>query len=1077
MLEKSFRISNNQHPKYSIGDIINFGTSDNEKFGRVSNSLLFMVYIPVSIAVGIYFLYQLVGVAFLPAIGFLSILMVFNFFYAKAGGVYLKEVMANKGKRVTQTTELLNNIRFIKSNCLELFFGKKVEEIREKEIFWMTKMNLRLIFTLFNIYFTPALMNVSCFATYLWMGKDLTIAIIFTTISVMRNFNFGLAFLPTVLSSIIDFVVSSQRLIGFFTQEEIIQLKNEHRANDNFDVEIKNVDFTSKSPNFIPEKKENKTKEKPKENGSNQLTEVLIKTEDGQEKPDDQFYLRDINLKIKKGELVAIIGSNGSGKSTLCFAILNEMYGIAKEDSKFASNKDVAFVSQKPWIMNETLKENILFGIPFDQHRYERTLKLSCLEEDLKELDKGDNTVIGDKGVNLSGGQKTRVAIARALYTGRQMLIMDDPLSALDVNVGNQVFENTIKQDLKTTTRIIVTHNIVYLKYFDRILMMDKGRMIYNGDYEELLKHEKYQEFEKVLQENQKKIEEMSNANKPNEEENEVENGVNENEEEQKNSEISEDKVLAEEIKTISTQQTGGDKMALSQHSSSLPRKLSTKVEHKVNRQNIEEEMKDKGDFSLRLMLSYFKLGSLPLLFLMFICFGIMTVANIKKYFFYNYRASSPDEKFDTNSFIIQMVIIESIYVISTILRGTFSSFSCLNVSANLNKLMMFKILHASLPTFFNKNPTGKILNRLSGDMENIDFVIPFTITILFNLLSQTVVNMYLIVVLSSGWVFLLILVYLVIIMRMQNTFKRSYTEITRMASSTKSPFFHLYGDAINGITDIRILNREKHMINTMAGILDVNFKCTIVQEGLTRWFRMRVALLSMIFVIPSFCFLIYYEKNFFSHAAILVSVLIGNIDTLIFMMNNLNELDKNFISFDRCSQFLNMDFEPGLTSAEKQYNSLLKGKSMKDLEDEERAQLAEYANTEVGEVHFNNVSVRYQPNLPHVLKDINIVIHKNENIGIVGRTGSGKSTLISTFLRFFDKIDGTLEIDGKSVYQMDPKKVRMNVAYIFQDTTFFEGSLRSNLDPFNRHSDQKIIDMLTESSIYESIELKADSI
>ena len=175
---------------------------------------------------------------------------------------------------------------------------------------------------------------------------------------------------------------------------------------------------------------------------------------------------------------MAIIGSNEFGKSTLCFAILNEMYGIAKKDSKFASNKDVVFVSQKPWIMNETLKKNILFGIPFNQHRYEKTLKLSCLEEDLKELDKGDKTVIGDKGVNLSGGQKTRGAIARALYTGRKMLTMDDLLNALDVNARNQVFENTIKQDLKTTTRIIMTHKIVYLKYFDRILMSDRGRMI-----------------------------------------------------------------------------------------------------------------------------------------------------------------------------------------------------------------------------------------------------------------------------------------------------------------------------------------------------------------------------------------------------------------------------------------------------------------------------------------------------------------------------------------------------------------------------------------------------------------------
>ena len=187
MLEKSFRVSHHQSPRFAIGDVVNFGTVDNEKFGRVANSLLYMMYIPLSIGIGLYFLYQLLGLAFLPAIAAMLVLMLLNFQVAKKGRDFFKNSLQAKGQRITQTTEMLANIRFIKAHCLEVFFGRKIEELRREEMGWVRKMSYRSLYTVFNIFFTPSCMNSLCFLTCLLSGRQLTVAVIFTTQPRLEN--------------------------------------------------------------------------------------------------------------------------------------------------------------------------------------------------------------------------------------------------------------------------------------------------------------------------------------------------------------------------------------------------------------------------------------------------------------------------------------------------------------------------------------------------------------------------------------------------------------------------------------------------------------------------------------------------------------------------------------------------------------------------------------------------------------------------------------------------------------------------------------------------------------------------
>jgi ABC-type multidrug transport system fused ATPase/permease subunit len=262
-------------------------------------------------------------------------------------------------------------------------------------------------------------------------------------------------------------------------------------------------------------------------------------------------------------------------------------------------------------------------------------------------------------------------------------------------------------------------------------------------------------------------------------------------------------------------------------------------------------------------------------------------------------------------------------------------------------------------------------------------------------------------------------------------------------------------------------------MVNTMGSIVDTHVRSAIMQSAFSRWFRLRVSLLSMIFVIPSLAFLVKFEQDFFGHVAILVSTLINNVDTLIFMMNNLNEVDKNFIAFDRCNQYLKMPAEPGLLFHNDQFARLKRGVPLSELEAEEKVRLQMAAEPQINQIEFSNVTVRYTPESETVLRNINLVFKKGEKVGIIGRTGAGKSSLISLLLRFFDRTDGKLELNGKDVFQLDAKSMRMNVVYIPQDSFFFEDTLRNNLDPFAINSDERIIELLREARVYDSIELQ----
>lgn len=1011
-------------------------------------------------------MYVLFGVAVFPPIITVSLLTYLNYRYAKKNIIYQKEYMKVRGNRLKQTDEVFNNIRFIKANALEVFFCVKIDQSREAELNWLRYMNYRTTYTIANAWFSFSVIWILLFVCYmLWLGHDISVAKIFTAIAILRPFQDALTSLPNVIGTLFDLIVSSERLTTYLNCVEKKTCKNYYRPESGYDIQLKDISFYwSDSVGAETENTSLKSDKSKKEN-SDGLNEPLLKLGDcqsvKQEHPVLHFGLKHLNLEIKKGSLVAVIGKSGCGKSSLIYALLNELVYRSDNESEFAVNPNLSIVMQKPWIRNETLRENILMGLPYDHEKFLQVMKLVKLDEDSQNMPKSDLTVVGDKGMTLSGGQRIRVGLARALYQDANLILMDDPLSALDINVGEHIFRETILGHLQAKTRVVTLHNIAYLKYFDKVIFMDNGYIRYFGSYESFTQMQECQELSKIMKETSLLQSQTSDQNNLSDDQSAPKITKNE---------IREVKNMKPKKQIQSGILPSQAKMTIEQNISDMNNETQS-----IARKNIETEMKEKSSIDLRLFFSYLKLGRFSVLLFPVLGAIVFMVLTVYRLYFYNQQGSLPPEQFDKVYFLKVLIILEIVFALASTVRGFFCLMFGLDVSRKLNSLIIFRIIHASINSFFNLNPIGKLLNRMSEDMEIVDRSIPISFSFFLTTLSHLLVMFVLLMSLSSPFLIIFVIVYFVIMMKIQRKFTIGFKEVTRMNSTSKSPIFQLFSDSINGLVDIRTARKQAIVVNLMSQNVDFHFKTIVALSGMSQWFKLRITLYSLLFIVPSLVFVVLAQPNFLDGVAIVLTAITNTIERLISFMSNLNTFEKNFVAFDRCQYYLGLDFENGLSQVPTYYDKLKKGTKLQDIYLQERKSIRMAIKNwpGSGKIEFDNVSISYDEKKEmNVLKNISLAIEPKEKIGVIGRTAAGKSTFVISMLRFFDSILGQIKIDDKSIYTIDPKIVRKGITYISQDSYFFEGTLRENLDPFSLTDDAAIIRLLKETDLYEKVEL-----
>ncbi len=715
---------------------------------------------------------------------------------------------------------------------------------------WLQKKFLSESYATYSMWLTPKLILAATFGTFVAMGGALNPPAAFAIMNLYGYIQFYLQFLPTSISVVIEANNAVRRIQAFLQAEEI----NTSCITYN--------QYESDRPNSIEVENGNFFWDKESDQGVVQ---------------DPPLTLTDLNFNIKKGEIVAVIGDIGSGKSSLMYSLLGEMK--FKENlprPRVAVNGTISLVTQKPWIVNDTVMNNILFGKPFNRKKYEETIHFACLKRDFELFTHGDQTMIGEKGATLSGGQKARISFARSLYSESDILLLDDLLSAVDVHVGKFLMTESLLQFSRSKTRILITHALYYLKYVDKVLIMENGRIVEQGNYETIRNSNRFKDIYSNMMKDEKKARsdsinllEIEAAEKDSAEEG--------NEEE---------KILAEVIKEASIHtkksrtQTAIDREKLEKlraRKSEHPKQAGKekKVEVAPTAPSSNELMmaeEDGGDVGFSLYLSYARYNKGYCYVAMVILVQVVWMASnaasnlwMSKWSRRNLEVTELHMTgIPSNAEYVEVyVVIGFLYGTFAFIRALMVSFSSPRMSEIIHESMISNLLFSSLNEFFDRVPLGRIFNRLSKDLNTVDSTLPglFNSTLVF--IFFLVNNMVVIFIIAPWYIFIpIMIVYLALCHILRSYVVKPQRELTRMEGFTKSPIVSCFSEILSGVATIRSYNVKDMFFHKNCEKINENKKPIIARKAVEVWFTFRLTLVSMIINLSSLGYIFFFSLS-----------------------------------------------------------------------------------------------------------------------------------------------------------------------------------------------------------------------
>ncbi|KFP36442.1 Canalicular multispecific organic anion transporter 2, partial [Chlamydotis macqueenii] len=907
------------------------------------------------------------------------------------------EQMRYKDSRIKLMNEILGGIKVLKLYAWEPSFSEKVLEIRKNELRVLKKAAYLNSLSTFAWISAPFLVALTTFSVYVSVDEKniLDAEKAFVSLSLFNILKFPLSMLPQVISNIVQTSVSLKRIQQFLSHDEL-------------------------DPNCV------ETKVIAPGNAIG-VTNATFSW--GKElKPS----LKDINLLVPSGALVAVVGHVGSGKSSLVSALLGEM---EKLEGEVAVKGSVAYVPQQAWIQNATLKDNILFGQAPNEQKYQNVLEACALKADLEVLPGGDQTEIGEKGINLSGGQRQRVSLARAVYSNSDIYLLDDPLSAVDSHVAKHIFDKVIGPDgvLKGKTRILVTHGISFLPQVDHIVVLVDGKISEMGSYQDLLKQNKaFAEFlrnyalDEDIEEDEPTIQSAASQAclstpaicpfSPND-----------------------SFVLTRQLSVISSE--GGE----------CPNKMSTKrrvcekkpAEPPLPRKNpndklIQAETTETGKVKLSVFWQYMKAVSPALSLAICFLYCCQNAAAIGANVWLSDWTNEPVINGTQHNTATRI----GVYAALGLLQGLIvliSSFTLamggINAARTLHAALLENKLH-SPQSFYDTTPTGRVINRFSKDIYVIDEVIPPTILMFLGTFFTSLSTM--IVIIASTPLFAVVIVPLAILyFFVQRFYVATSRQLKRLESVSRSPIYSHFSETVSGASVIRAYRRVKSFIDISDLKLDENQKSYYPGIVSNRWLGVRVEFLGNCIVLFAALFAV-IGKNSLNPGLVGLSVSYALQVTLSlnWMVRMTSELETNIVAVERIKEY---------SETETEAPWIIEGRSPPE----------DWPSK--GELEFVNYSVRYRKGLDLVLKGLNLQVHGGEKIGIVGRTGAGKSSMTLCLFRILEAVKGEIRIDGVKISEIGLHDLRSRLTIIPQDPVLFSGTLRMNLDPFNKYSDEEI--------------------
>ncbi|CAI2164333.1 9655_t:CDS:10 [Funneliformis geosporum] len=965
---KAMVLSGKARNAFTTGKITNLMSTDTTRLDFVSGYFHVLWAAPIQLCIALGILIKYLGPSALAGFGFLFIMTPFQGKVMRTLGKTRSKAAKITDERVKITQEVLQGIRVIKYYAWEESFLETLNNLRDKEMGYVRLLlSMRAGITGVTLVI-PVFASIIAFIVYSLSGGELKAEVIFPSLALFNIMRLPLMFLPMVIAAVTDAWVSVKRIQELFVAEQLDYLP---KVNPDGDYAIKVDDGE-----FIWENNEtaNVSIITPMDSAEHMANVTTLTP---------YSHLRNINLSIPRGKFVAVVGTVGSGKSSLLSALVGEM---KKVHGEIEFGGSVGYCPQTSWIQNATLRDNIIFGLPFNDERYHKVIKDCCLEPDLAMLPDGDLTEIGEKGINLSGGQKQRVNIARAVYYDADIVLLDDPLSAVDSLVGNHLITNCIKGALKEKTRILVTHHLHVLPQVDYVICMENGKIAEQGTYEELMRDGKA--FAKL-------IEEYGEAEA----------------EEEIDVESADEKVVKKE--------------------------MSTGVVAPVKALMTTEE-RSTGSVDNTVYFAYVRAaGGYLLLPLLFFLLVMMQVTNI-------------GQKFNNMSKETYM----GIYLAWGISQGIFSllgglifSYAGSKAAKTLHRNSIKRVLRA--PTkFFDTTPLGRIINRFSKDIDTCDNLLSDTYRMFLSTLTSVIGTFILISIIFVYFLIplvpLLALYYFVAIY-----YRSTNRELKRLDSVLRSSLYAHFSESLTGLPTIRAYREQDRFLRTNEQFVDIENRAYFLIIVVQRWLGIRLESIAntLIFFTSLFSVIGRYNVN----PAIIGLVLTYALQvtgTFNWCVRQFAEVEANMNAVERLvyySESLDVEAEPIILDHRPPSEWPVKG-----------------------EVHVKDLVMSYGPDLPPVLKGVTFDIVPSEKVGIVGRTGCGKSTLATSFFRFIEPISGKIELDGIDITTIGLKDLRSKITIIPQDPVLFNGTLRSNLDPFKEHDDATLWNSLRRAHLIQ---------
>ncbi|KAH9269588.1 hypothetical protein BASA83_008409 [Batrachochytrium salamandrivorans] len=988
----------------STGLVINLVANDVQRFEDTSVFIHFGWIGPVQTILVLYFIYREIGWAAFAAIGALILLIPIQGEFARQFAKLRRITVALRDERIKNISDMLAGIMIVKLYAWEPPFTAKINKIRDDEVKQVKKASILRALNEAVFFASPIILELFAFMTFYLLNGVFSSSRIFTVVTYLQHVRLTMTnFFPKAIQYSSEAYISLKRIEGFLSLPEMNPAQSDQEMSVFLDslgdpsimIAMENASFNWGNTSDAP---------------------------DSPTPAPTREILSNITLRVRKGELVGVCGPVGSGKSSLINAVLGEMQRSGGQVG--IRSRRIGYATQTPWIVTGTIKDNILFGQSYNADHFAKVLHASALEQDMDRFPEREHTMIGERGVTLSGGQRARLSLARTLYYDADIYILDDPLSAVDTAVSRHLFDNALRGLMKNKAVLLVTHQLQHIQSCDTVVLLENGKMTCSGSYNEVKASGTL--FATTLREHASKND--SDTSKGSDS---LDQG----------SEDADLELTVEDAAVTRYQKDRELKNALLEDAA-------------PTRELVKEEVA-KGVVDTGVYIKYFKSGTntIGILFLGTIMVLGQVIIQLADWWLSHWSSfSAADQRASIFPAVFSCLSIGALII--AICRAIWFFLICLESSKSAFSEMLLAVFRSPMH-FFQNNPHGRLMNRFSKDISLMDEMLPQTF---FDFLQCffSIIGALILTIAVIPYTLILLPFLAVTFFYLRKYFLQTSRQIKRIEALTRSPVYSIIPSTLEGLSTIRAFSAEKRTEKQFFAIQNENTRIFFGFISSARWLGFRLDVMAAVFL------------SVVSFAAVLLRGPLGLRPGLVgLMLSNILQLTGLLQWAVRQSA----EVETLMVSTERvfEYAALPPEAPAKtNVKPSDRW-------PEFGDIKISGMSLSYPsadpahiPPTP-VLRDMTVHFEPGVKVGIVGRTGAGKSSFLQALFRLVEPTPaGSIEIDGIKTSDLGLSDLRSRISIIPQEPFCFKGTLRFNLDPFEQHTDEHLWRAL------ESVELKA---